>query len=232
MGFVRGMAYTLLTAGLLSIVPALAVLFLVYGRYEGQFRDEQVFLLFIGGLAVGLLAGLFQAFAAASGAAALIVFGLPALEQLTKGALVNWRKFRGTLHAVFLGGSAGLGVGTMLAMRRAFGFLDAPGPDGVPWLQLAITCPALVLFHFATGMTLGDGVRRESVLVPLLRASAYGVPVAWALYEYDRGRAWIWLLVVALWSAALAVYHTSRTLPLGASEEWRRARRRRLRADA
>ena len=117
----------------------------------------------------------------------------------------------------------------MLAMRRAFGFFLAAGTEGtVPWLQLAVTCPAIVLFHYGTGIVIGDGVRERRFLVPLTIAGALGVPVRWAFFEYDSGLAFLWLVVIALFGVGVAVFHSVRTLPNGASEEWRRERRRRV----
>ena len=55
-GTFSGSVATLVDA-LIAVVPPGALFFVAYGRYDGMFRDNVVFLYFIGGLIVGGLLG-------------------------------------------------------------------------------------------------------------------------------------------------------------------------------
>lgn len=105
-----------LANAVVAVVPAAAAFFLAYGRYDGTFRDNVVFLYFIGGLILGGFLGFLSLFALATLAPLLAVLLLALVVPIGMVAGINRRKWQGERHAVFNGGAFGLGVSVMVAL--------------------------------------------------------------------------------------------------------------------
>src|ERR1051326_8520479 len=103
--------------GVVTLVPAALALYYAYNRYDGKFRDNVIFLFFIGGLLVGMAVALFGLYLLGA-APILYVIGMPFVDALAMAALLNRRKWQGQLHAIFNAGTLALGV----AVTVAFGF--------------------------------------------------------------------------------------------------------------
>lgn len=214
-----------LADAVLAVLPAAATFFLAYGRYDGTFRDNVVFLYFIGGLMMGGLLGLVSLLALGSGFGALLVVLLLALfYPIAVVAGINRRKWQGERHAVFNGGAFGLGVSVMLS----FTFLYQLHPT----LDLAGTARALLLavafagLFFGMGLLAGDGVRRRSQFRVALLGTAILFAPAVFLTEYVAEQAWLWLVLLVASGAVFAVAAERRLLIEGVEEEARKQRRR------
>lgn len=109
--------FVTLADAVIAVVPAAALFFAAYGRYDGMFRDNVVFLHFIGGLLVGGLLGVVSLFAFSAVDAPLITVVIVALfYPITLVLGINRRKWQGERHAVFNGGALGLGAAVMVSL--------------------------------------------------------------------------------------------------------------------
>src|SRR5688500_3124262 len=104
-----------IVAASMAAIPAAGVFFAAYGRYDGTFRDNVVFLYFIGGLVLGGLLGFLTLLLYGTTATLVQVAGVALLYPISLVAAVNRRKWQGQRHAVFNGGAAGLGTAVMLS---------------------------------------------------------------------------------------------------------------------
>jgi hypothetical protein len=118
-----------LVAAAIAVIPPGALFFFVYGRYDGAFRDNVVFLYFLGGLLVGAFLGLFTLFLYGTNALLVQVVGLSLLYPITIVLAVNRRKWQGERHAVFNGGAVGIGAAVMMGMSLLFVVLNSPLHD-------------------------------------------------------------------------------------------------------
>lgn len=226
-----------------AIVPAGLVLFVSYGRYDGCFRDNVVFLNFIGGLLVGLFGGVFLLFVG-SGVVAADAAGAPRVSAPSEivfiatfallvpvlvTAIVNRRKWQGERHAVFNGGALGAGAGattTLLLWRDR-----VPEVAFLPLLDLLLWGTALTLVFTVAGFIVGAAVLDRRPFRGLALAAVVAAPVGFFLIESFVARAlgggaWVWILLALAFGAAVYAWAATRLLPRGVSEEDRRRVRR------
>lgn len=212
--------------GLLVLAPAGLVLVASYGRFDGLFRDNVVFLNLMGGMALGAVAGAFLLFLAGSELGFL--FGFALLPPLSVLAVANRRKWQGVPHAVFNAGALGTGAGVMTALVLARDRLRADAP-GAALELLAFAC-AVTLLGAAVGWGLGVGVLRRRPFRAAALAAVASAPMGFLAYEFLVGRARVWLVAAVLLAVAAYVWADRVLLPFGLGEEERRRRSRLARA--
>lgn len=168
------MASPSLVASLLTLVPAMALIYWVLRRYEGYFEQNRLFF----GLTVGLFAGILvkflemqlfpfdqpralqQAGPLTTGtlvySAAYTIVGFAALAGLAMAAVLGFRKFRARKDTPYYGVSFGLAFGAMYAMPL---FAATIAPLVQPALRLDASALAydLATLAFATGLLMAHG---------------------------------------------------------------------------
>lgn len=229
-----------------AAVPAAGIFFAAYGRYDGTFRDNVVFLYFIGGLVLGALLGFLTLLLYGTTATIAQVVGVALLYPIAVVAAINRRKWQGQRHAVFNGGAAGLGASVMLSFSFAYVLLMRPMQaairaggevdsrayafDPVLAPQVLALAAALAGIFFGLGLVAGDGVRRRKQFGAALLGTAILIAPSVFLLGYFKERAWLWLVLLLAYSAAFAIAAERRLLPLGVEDDARRQRRRKMRA--
>lgn len=213
-----------LVTGGLSILPAAAIFFFAFNRYEGHFKDQTVFLFFMGGLGLGALLSLFAVFFGETGGL-LFVLVVPLLYAIAPTAVLNRRKWQGNPHAVFNGGALGLGIATMTTFAFSYRALTPTLSWRIAgeWALLAF---ALAGVLYAAGLLLGSGVAdRTPIRVALI--AALGTAVLFlVLNEYLSGGAFLWVVAALAIGVGAAAYGSARVMPLGLTPEARATMRR------
>ena len=232
--------WTSLLDAVLAVLPPATVFLLAYGRYDGTFRDNVVFLYYIGGLLMGGLLGLLSLLVLGSGnlggIVAVLLLALFYPIMIIMG--VNRRKWQGSRHAVFNGGAFGLGVATMSAFTFLFFFSKqaeaTPGGEGfvLSTIRSILFASALTGLFFGIGLLGGNAVRRRAQLRTALMGTAILIAPSVFLVEYVVDKAWLWLALLLAYAAILAVLAERRILIEGVEEEARKQRRRIRRRDA
>lgn len=261
-----------LIAAALAALPAGIVFFVAYGRYDGAFRDNVVFIYFIGGLAVGGFLGLFSLVLFGANAVLISILGVALLYPITLVLAINRRKWQGERHAVFNGGAAGLGAAVMMGMafiyskmqaplaaaqaaadaaQRAknetdasgFFITTAPPVDSTPYafngsldVQAILLAIALAGIMFGLGLLAGDAVRRKKQIRVALTGTAILIAPAVFLEEYWNSAAlnsppWLWLVLLVVYGSIFGIAAERKLLVLGVTDDERRQRRRRARAE-
>lgn len=216
--------------GLVAIVPPMLALMVAFARYDGFFEDRLVFLYFMAGLVLGLVAAFFETYLvfAGEGRLGLLYLALtPTLAQLGKTVGVNLPRFQGERTSVFHGGAMGAGVGAMVVLAYAEVVVHDPlWRTGGLLLVLGV---GVSLAHLATGAYIGEHVARGRPFRGMAIATVATLPVAWATFEFLVGRHPLWTAVALLWGAGLFWYARREVLPQGLSHEQRKEMRRRIR---
>lgn len=169
------MASPTLVSSVLTLVPAMLLIYWVLRRYEGYFEQNRLFF----GLTVGLFAGIVvkylevalfpfdnprmlepTATELSTGtllySAAYTTFGFAMLAALAMGAVLGFRKFRTRKDTPYYGVAFGLAFGAMHTMPL---FADSVGPFVFDSLRLdaAALGAYLVILLFATGLVMAHG---------------------------------------------------------------------------
>lgn len=237
--------WPIVLGGVVPIVGALGILFLSYGPYDGHFKDNVLFLFFMGGLFAGMAMAVFELLlllpADTLYIAGMVLLGFPLLEQLFKLIVLNRRQHQGERTALFYGGSLGLGLATMLALFKSqrevplvqYADLGVVLTDPGRLLAFVAIAAAVLLAHFATGIVLGDGVRTRQLARNLGLAVFAMVPVQFFVFEYTSGlragaesEGFVYLPLMLAYTGALAWWSHARVLPNGLPPDAQRKRRR------
>lgn len=209
---------------ILAVIPAGVVFFLAYGRYDGTFKDNVVFLFFLGGLLLGFLVGLFTLFALSVPSTVLTPLLLALFYPIAVIVGINRRKWQGERHAVFNGGAMGLGMAVMLSFTMLFALHKAS--DAETYARGGALAVGLTTLLFAVGLLAGNAVRlRKPFRIALLGAATLIAPAVF-LVSYANDRAWLWLGLLVAYGLVYAVVAERRLLIEGVEGEARKMRRR------
>lgn len=216
-----------LANAILAAIPAAVVFFVAYGRYDGAFRDNVVFLYFIGGLIMGGFLGFMSLLAFELTQPLVGVILLSLLYPITIAIGVNRRKWQGERHAVFNGGAFGLGAAIMLSFTFLFRLYTDLRPATLA--EAALLASGFAGLLFGLGLLAGNAVRvRKPVRVAFL-GTAIVLPAVVFLGVHYQARFWTFPLLLAAYGAIFAVLAERRLLPEGVTLEERKNRRRRAR---
>ena len=226
-----------LANAILAVLPPAAVFFLAYGRYDGTFRDNVVFIYFIGGLLMGGLLGFISLLALGANIGGLILVLLLALFYPVAVVVgINRRKWQGERHAVFNGGAFGLGIAVMLGFTFLYWLSTNTAAHAGVTLDGALRGlalgGALGGIFFGMGLLGGDAVRRRAQLRTALMGTAILVAPIVFLVEYFATQAWLWLGLLVAYATVLGVLAERRLLIQGVEDEARKQRRRVRRREA
>lgn len=171
---------------MLAVLPPGAVFFFAFGRYDGTFRDNVVFLYFLLGLLLGFVLSFatILVFSTALSIIAIILLALLYPAALVVG--INRRKWQGQRHSVFNGAALGLGVALMLSFTFLFVlFRDITTAHVAQAIVLGLALSALL---FGLGLVVGDGVRRQRPFGAAFLSAAIMIAPAVFLEEFVSNR--------------------------------------------
>jgi len=213
-----------LVTALVAILPAGALFFFAYGRYDGLFRDNVVFLFFVGGLLLGAFLSLFAVYMSVFGLLYFVTL-VPLLYAVALVAALNRRKWQGERHSVFNGGALGLGVASMTSFAFVYRGLssDLTALALASWTLAATGAAAALL---AAGLALGQGVAERR---PFRATFAVALPLAAffvVLSEFLLSRALLWAVAALVMGGVGFGFAFARLMPRGVEPGRLRARRR------
>jgi hypothetical protein len=158
-----------------GIIPALVLLFISLKGYDGYYKDKIIFLTFVIGLIIGVIAVIIEAYTATIGVYFIILF--PILEQLFKTIILNIGRFHGKKETPIYGLSLGLGFGSIF-LPASLILLNIQGVyDDISITLSIIGSIGIILIHASTGICIGYGVYIYSLAKYLLFAIILYIPV-------------------------------------------------------
>lgn len=225
-----------LLLGIVSFLPALAVVYIVLGAREEFFRHQAMFVAMIGGLVLGLLVAIAEWFILQDASILFVVLAFPLVETMAKTMLVGLPRFRDEDETILLGGAAGA---MMAAMLMVF-YVQYVADDPLTWQLVAKVAAAslgLTGAHFVAGLRLGLGPARGSVTSGFFPSLLWLLPAHLilgflGLVPVDRGIAvlpltgdWVTALPLAVYGVAVFVWKTPSFIEKSLPRDERRALR-------
>jgi len=159
----------------MGIIPALFLMFISLKGYDGYYKEKLIFLTFVVGIVLGVIVVLIEAYSAAVGIYFIILY--PILEQLSKTIVLNFRRFHGKKETPIYGLSIGLGFGSIFIPASLI-LLNLQGTYTNVTISISVIASVgIILIHAATGICIGYGVYKYSLLKYLLFAILLYLPV-------------------------------------------------------
>ncbi len=231
----------MVVSSIIGFAPAVFLLYILLKRYEGFFKEKNVFLAFSAGLVVGMLITVFHLasddFVLGHLDLSILVFGIlfALFEESAKLVILNMPRYHRKFVTVYYGAGLGLGIGSMSIIAISFKLLlDNPGSLGDPltMLGLIILSFNFSLLNSSTGIMIGFGCAKGLVLKYFYRAiflhAAYNIillPFMWGVPGADYGS----LVLATLFAAALFWYVLTSILPEAVPPKDQKKRRRETR---
>lgn len=206
------MASPTLVASVLTLVPAMSLIYYVLRRYEGYFEQNRLFFALTAGLFAGILVKFLEvqffpfddprilqpdtaplALGTLVYSAAYTVAGFSMLAGLAMAAVLGFRKFRARKDTPYYGVSLGFAFGAMHTMPLFAGSIAAlvqpalrtDGSALVDDLLALLLATGLVMAHGAAGVWVGRGSAAGRLWKGMMQGSLLLAP-ALAL-------SWLWL---------------------------------------
>jgi len=198
----------------IGIIPALFVLYFTLEGYEKNFRDSDIFLTFIGGIAVGTLVYFMEIWVLAIfnydvllqaiDIILILSFAFALFEHLAKLVVLNLPRFQKDEGTVLYGASLGLGFAATsgaVFMRYVNSLFSLDG------LYAGLLAIALMFLSCATTMLLGIGIVRQERMKFLGIAALVGM-VVWPpiLFVIGYGPNGLTAAVSLIFSAGIYLY--------------------------
>lgn len=218
-----------LANAIVAVLPAGGLFFWAYGRYDGMFRDNVVFLYFMGGLLMGGFLGFLSLLSlesfVASPLVAVLLLALLFPISVTIG--INRRKWQGERHAVFNGGAFGLGIAVMVSFSFLYRVYSV-----FSWGRIAqgvVVALGFAGLFFGLGLLAGNSVRLRKPLRFAFMGSAIVLAPIVFVEEFYRQQAWLFPVLLAAYGLTFGILAERRLLIQGVAEDARKERRRLLR---
>ncbi|KAA0003382.1 MAG: hypothetical protein FE048_01610 [Thermoplasmata archaeon] len=175
----------------LGIIPALFILYIILGGYERKFKNAYIFLTFIGGVVLGTVIFLIELWwifglsEEALHSVPIIItlsFCFLFLEQISKLAVLNMRRFQNDEGVPLYGASLGLGFASPSG-AVLLGFMDyfkimEESIFSLGGIFLVILAISILLISCTTGIWIGIAVKKKERVKGLLLTSLAGI-VGW-----------------------------------------------------
>jgi len=161
------------------MIAGLLLMLVTLRRFEGFFKENTLFLLFIAGMMLGFASTVLERVLFGMESMGLIIYmaGSAILAEGFKGVAINLARFRFKRAATFFGFGLGIGFGTTAAIAPFFQFANLSYPRAI---ILPITIAVVyMLLNSATGLVLGAGSARGATLSSL--AQAFGIHAIFSL---------------------------------------------------
>ncbi|MDH7507190.1 MAG: protease PrsW [Candidatus Thermoplasmatota archaeon] len=161
---------------ILGIIPALFFLYIALKGYEGYYKDKTIFLTFITGIVLGILAAVVRLIINPFPLMIIFIILFAFFEQLLKSIVLNLGRFQFKKETVIYGLTLGLGFGSSFTP-----FLVIVGSLSVesntPFLILvALGSFGFILFHAASGVFIGYGIFSGKIVKYLFIAIILQIP--------------------------------------------------------
>ncbi len=206
----------------IGIIPALFILYVALGGYEGKFKEKYIFLTFLGGIATGtgvyladwlLVIRILNFTVVLQYIEVLLVVSLllAFFEHAGKLVVLNLPRFQQDEGTVLYGASLGVGFASVAGAILMRGVDTLFSPAGG---YAAATSLGLLLVSCATGMMLGMGVRLKRRFHYLALATLAGtVPWPFLLYVIGIGPSVYTAAPALAYGALLFAYVRGRIRP-------------------
>ena len=160
----------------LGIIPALILLYIGLKGYEGYYKDKSIFLTFVIGIVMGVLAAVVRLLINPPPLLIVFIILFAFFEQLFKTILLNLRRLQLKKETTIYGLSLGLGFGSSFTPFLIIAG-SMSGQSSFYFLSLvAVGSLGFILFHAASGAYIGFGIYSGKMTRYLLIAILLQLP--------------------------------------------------------
>ena len=214
----------------LGIIPALFFLYIALKGYEGYYKDKTIFLTFITGIILGILAAIIRLLIKPLPLMIIFIILFAFFEQLLKTIVLNLGRLQFKKETTIYGLTLGLGFGSSFTPFLVIaGSLS--GQSSTTFLTLvAFGSFGFILFHAASGCLIGYGVFSGKMTKYLFIAIILQIPFN-AISDLTRidiiFNSYYYLLykaAIVIYGAIFFVYAIKKVMPKILNENERRKR--------
>lgn len=160
----------------LGIIPALILLYIGLKGYEGYYKDKSIFLTFVIGVVLGVMAAVVRLLLSPPPLLIVFIILFAFFEQLFKTIVLNLRRLHLKKETVIYGLSLGLGFGSSFTPFLIIAG-SMSGQSSLYFLSLvAVGSLGFILFHAASGAYIGFGIYSGKMTRYLLIAILLQLP--------------------------------------------------------
>ena len=195
----------------MGIIPALLILYVTLGGYEGKFKEHYIFLTFIGGIAMGTLVYFmeiwvlsifnYDVFLQAIDIVLIVSLAFSFFESLSKLVVLNLPKFQEEEGIILYGSALGLGFASPAGVVLMRGIPSLLSMQGLYAVMISIS---VLLISCSTGMWVGVGIKIQKKAKYLAIASLAGLfiwpPIFFSASVYAASLAIIYSLFIYLYT--------------------------------
>lgn len=221
------MAVGIQTLLFIGIIPALALWFFALKGYEGIYKDKTLFLMFVIGILIGVIAAVARFVVYVYPLTILLIIIFAFFDQLFKTIVLNIGRLQRKKETVIYGLSLGLGFGASFTPFLILAGGISEQSTALFLLLVFIGAIGYTLFHAATATLIGFGIYKGGLIKYLLIAIVLQLPfnvildvtrfTEGALYTYSQ----IGLLI---FGATIYLYVVLKIMPKILSEPEKRKR--------
>ena len=159
----------------LGIIPALILLYISLKGYEGLYKDKSIFLTFVIGIILGVVAAFIRAYLNPPALLVVYLVLFAFFEQLIKTVVLNIGRLHRKKETVIYGLSLGLGFGSSFTPLLIIA--GSQIQSDISFISLiAFGSIGFILFHAATGAYIGYGIYSGKLIKHLLIAILLQLP--------------------------------------------------------
>ena len=160
----------------LGIIPALIFLYIALKGYEGYYKDKTIFLTFIAGIVLGVIAAVVRLIIYPPFFSIVYIVLFAFFEQLLKTIILNIGRLQLKKETTIYGLSFGLGFGSSFTPFLVIA-MSLSGQSSLWFLSLAVLGSlGFILFHAASGAYIGFGIYSGKMTKMLFIAIFLSIP--------------------------------------------------------
>jgi len=218
----------------LGIIPALILFYISLKGYEGYYKDKTVFLTFVIGIILGVIAAIVRGYMWFNLLPWLIFIILFAFfEQLLKTIVLNFPRLHYKKETTIYGLSLGLGFGSSFTPFLVIIAVGVSGQSSLAFISLVVFGSlGFILFHAASGLYLGFGIYSGKLTRYLFGAILLQLPfnaLAYIAGLYTDPRLAYFQLGPFLYGAIFFVFVIKKVMPKILTQAERRKRSKKMR---
>ena len=152
---------------LMGIIPAIIVLYFIWGKFEGFFKDKLLFFHFVLGIVLGAIIGVvylilifIEGYNIETSILILVIlFAL--FTEMLKFIILNRPKYHNAYDTTYYGFAMGLGMGAMwISTLMTRKLTENPAAMSDPYTYIFYLCLSFsgIMIHSSTGAILGYGI--------------------------------------------------------------------------
>ena len=173
----------------IGIIPALALVYLIIRKWQGQFQEKMVFLLFVFGI-ISSFTLIFVEFYIGFTTLLEFIIIFRLIELLGKMIILNLPRFQEKQETVLYGLVLGLGFGSIYPPVSLL-LINTVAISQIEVLSVLLGSIGMIFLQGSTGALIGNGVFKRRIITPLIWAFVLHVFYQYLLFSLSLSLTWV-----------------------------------------